>query len=39
MANTEDLRPATIAAQAIGSIDEATRAIVPPVHVSTIAVR
>jgi cystathionine gamma-synthase len=38
MANSE-LRPATIAAQAHGTIDEATRAIVPPVHVSTTYLR
>jgi len=38
MAKSE-LRPATIAAQAHGAIDEATRAIVPPVHVSTTYLR
>jgi len=39
MADTADLRPATLAAQALGTIDEATRAIVPPVHVSTTYLR
>lgn len=34
-----ELHPATIAAQANGTIDEATRAIVPPVHVSTTYLR
>jgi cystathionine gamma-synthase len=38
MAKTQ-LRPATIAAQAHGTIDEATRAIVPPVHLSTTYLR
>jgi len=38
MAKSE-LRPATIAAQAHGAIDKATRAIVPPVHVSTTYLR
>jgi cystathionine gamma-synthase len=38
MAKSE-LRAATIAAQAHGTIDEATRAIVPPVHVSTTYLR
>ncbi|HUT48308.1 MAG TPA: PLP-dependent aspartate aminotransferase family protein [Alphaproteobacteria bacterium] len=39
MAKTSDLRPATLAAQAFGAIDETTRAIVPPVHVSTTYLR
>lgn len=38
MAKSE-LRPATIVAQAHGAIDEATRAIVPPIHVSTTYLR
>jgi len=38
MAKSE-LRPATIVAQAHGTIDETTRAIVPPVHVSTTYLR
>ena len=32
-------RPETIAAQALGRVDEATRAIIPPVHVSTTYLR
>ena len=32
-------RPETIAAQALGRVDEATRAIIPPVHVSTTYIR
>jgi cystathionine gamma-synthase len=32
-------RPATLAAQALGRIDETTRAIVPPLHVTTTFVR
>jgi len=39
MAKTADLRPATLAAQAFGAVDETTRAIVPPVHVSTTYLR
>ncbi len=35
----ETLRPATLAAQALGGIDEATRALVPPVHLSTTFLR
>jgi cystathionine gamma-synthase len=34
-----DLSPASLAAQAGGKIDEATRAIVPPVHVASTFVR
>jgi cystathionine gamma-synthase len=34
-----DLAPRTIAAQALGRIDEATRALVPPLHVSTTYLR
>ena len=33
--NKRDLKPATLAAQALGKIDAASRAIVPPVHIST----
>lgn len=32
-------RPATLAAQALGRIDEKTRAVVPPLHVSTTFLR
>ena len=39
MKKTAGLRPATLAAQAVGTIDETTRAIVPPVHVSTTYLR
>src|SRR4051812_39767786 len=31
--------PRTLAAQALGRIDEATRAVVPPVHLSTTFIR
>src|SRR5574337_757642 len=34
-----DLNPATVAAQALGWIDEATRAITPPIHVSSTFLR
>ena len=34
-----DLSPRTIAAQALGKIDEATRALVPPLHVSSTFLR
>jgi len=39
MSKTHELRPATIAAQAAGAIDETTRAIVPPIHVATTYLR
>jgi cystathionine gamma-synthase len=39
MTKTANLRPATLAAQALGTIDETTRAIVPPIHVSTTYLR
>jgi cystathionine gamma-synthase len=39
MTEPAELRLATIAAQAHGAIDEATRAIVPPVHLSTTYLR
>jgi hypothetical protein len=35
----EDRQPESIAAQALGWIDEATRAITPPIHVSTTYLR
>jgi cystathionine gamma-synthase len=34
-----ELSPRTIAAQALGRIDEATRALVPPLHVATTYIR
>jgi len=36
---TPDAHPDTIAAQALGWIDEATRAVIPPLHVSTTYLR
>jgi cystathionine gamma-synthase len=39
MDSTEGRRPESIAAQALGWIDEATRAITPPLHVSTTYLR
>jgi cystathionine gamma-synthase len=38
MAN-QHLSPRTLAAQALGRIDEATRAVVPPIHVTTTFLR
>ncbi|MBM3518188.1 MAG: aminotransferase class V-fold PLP-dependent enzyme [Alphaproteobacteria bacterium] len=35
----EGLRPATLAAQALGWVDEATRAIIPPLHPATTFLR
>ena len=35
----ESLHPATMAAQALGWIDEQTRALIPPVHPSTTFIR
>jgi cystathionine gamma-synthase len=35
MSNAPSLRPRTLAAQALGTIDERTRAIVPPIHLAT----
>ncbi len=35
----KDAKPDTIAAQALGWIDEATRAVIPPIHVSTTYLR
>ena len=37
--NPDTVRPATIAAQALGWIDEQTHAVVPPIHVSTTYIR
>ncbi len=37
--NSDKHQPDTIAAQALGWIDEATRAIIPPIHVSTTYLR
>ena len=37
--DTNRLHPDTIAAQALGWIDEATRAVIPPLHVSTTYLR
>jgi cystathionine gamma-synthase len=37
--NPDDTHPDTIAAQALGWIDEATRAVIPPLHVSTTYLR
>ncbi|HLW92987.1 MAG TPA: PLP-dependent aspartate aminotransferase family protein [Roseiarcus sp.] len=34
-----DWRPATLAAQALGKIDEATRAVVPPLHMTSTFIR
>ena len=35
MSNAPSLSPRTLAAQALGTIDERTRAIVPPIHLAT----
>ena len=35
MTEPRPLSPRTVAAQALGRIDESTRAIVPPIHLST----
>src|SRR5580700_3807565 len=34
-----DLRPRTLAAQALGAVEPITKAVVPPVHVATTFVR
>ena len=39
MTESKPLKPATLAAQALGWIDETTRAIVPPIHPSTTYLR
>jgi cystathionine gamma-synthase len=36
---SEGLRPRTLAAQALGRIDEGTRALVPPIHLSSTFIR
>jgi cystathionine gamma-synthase len=36
---SEDWSPRTLAAQALGKIDEATRALVPPIHLSSTFIR
>lgn len=36
---TDDLRPETLAAQALGGVDDATGAIIPPIHPSTTYLR
>ena len=33
------MKPASIAAQALGWVDDKTRAIVPPIHTSTTFIR
>ena len=35
MSDPRPLSPRTLAAQALGTIDERTRAIVPPIHLAT----
>ena len=37
--SAKDMKPESIAAQALGWIDEKTRAIIPPIHVSTTYIR
>ncbi len=37
--NQKDVKPASIAAQALGWVDESTRAIAPPIHTSTTFIR
>jgi cystathionine gamma-synthase len=39
MTQDQTLKPATLAAQALGWIDETTHAIVPPIHTSTTFIR
>ena len=39
MSKTDSWRPATLAAQALGWIDEATKALIPPIHLSTTFIR
>ena len=39
MSKTANLHPATLAAQALGWIDETTRAVTPPIHVSSTFIR
>ncbi len=39
MADPDKRRPETLAAQALGWIDEATRAVIPPLHLATTFIR
>ena len=39
MSKTDSWRPATLAAQGLGWIDEATKALIPPIHLSTTFIR
>ncbi|MEO5920104.1 MAG: PLP-dependent aspartate aminotransferase family protein [Pseudolysinimonas sp.] len=39
MANQDDIQPESVAAQALGWVDERTRAIAPPIHVSSTYLR
>jgi cystathionine gamma-synthase len=39
MADSERWHPQTLAAQALGWIDEATRAVIPPIHLATTFIR
>src|SRR3954469_4181000 len=35
----ENLHPATLAAQALGAVDETTKAVIPPIHLATTFIR
>ena len=39
MADKRSLQPRTLAAQALGAIDPETKAVVPPLHLSTTYIR
>jgi cystathionine gamma-synthase len=39
MSNADRWRPATLAAQGLGWVDDATKAVIPPVHLSTTYLR
>ena len=39
MSTSTNWKPRTLAAQALGRIDETTRAVVPPIHVATTFIR
>ena len=39
MADKRTLKPRTLAAQALGAIDSETKAVVPPLHLSTTYIR
>ena len=39
MSKAPDLSPRTLAAQALGRIDETSRALVPPIHISSTFIR